>query len=175
MFDFRLCLNKPTVCRFMFRVTDGELFMVLERRKATETDKQFLRQLFTRVYEEVVVRQIGHWDDQAYDKYFEDSWPGNNYELIESNGEILAAMWVEYEHDHIWLREIQVCPEHQNKGIGSRLLRQLMEDADASGLPIRLRVLRRSRALPLYEKVGFARDGEYKDSHFWMAYQPANK
>jgi len=147
---------------------------MIERRKATEADKQFLRQLFTRVYEEVVTRQLGEWDDEAYDRYFEDSWPGNNYQLIERDGEALGAMWVERQSDHIWLREIQICPEHQSKGIGGRLLQQLIEEADTAGLPIRLRVLKQSRALPLYEKMGFTVVGEHKDSHFWMACQPGN-
>lgn len=137
---------------------------------ATEEDKHFLKNLNREVYEPVVVRQFCAWDDNFQDKIFEEKWLVQDYQLVEHDGQRIGAIWVEKEPDHLWLREIQISPSHQNQGIGTKLLMKLMDEAGQSGLPLRLRVLTENRAKILYERHGFKVIGMHGDTHYWMEY-----
>jgi ribosomal protein S18 acetylase RimI-like enzyme len=48
-----------------------------------------------------------------------------------------------------------ILPSHQNRGIGTRLVRELAREAKESGRPLRLRVLSVNPARRLYEREGF--------------------
>jgi len=59
----------------------------------------------------------------------------------------------------------------QNHGIGTELLRRLQKEAMRLGVPVRLRVLKKNKALQLYERLDFAVTGE-TDTHMlkdWAA------
>jgi GNAT superfamily N-acetyltransferase len=49
---------------------------------------------------------------------------------------------------------------HHNRGLGTTILKTLLDEADAVGLPVRLEVLRGSPADRFYLRQGFAKIGE---------------
>jgi len=59
------------------------------------------------------------------------------------------------EHE-IRLVDIALLPAYRNQGIGKTLLLKLQEEAAAAHLPLTLHVLEGSRAVHLYERLGFA-------------------
>lgn len=63
---------------------------------------------------------------------------------------------------HLWF--LGVLPEHQGKGIGSKLLNQLLADAVGMNKPVYLETSTQ-RNLPWYEKHGFSIYGEIKLSY----------
>jgi ribosomal protein S18 acetylase RimI-like enzyme len=65
------------------------------------------------------------------------------------------------------LNELVILPEFQGRGIGSSLLQEIIEDANNRGMPVRLQVLKANRALKLYERLGFVKNGE-TETHFQM-------
>ena len=64
------------------------------------------------------------------------------------------------EPDHLRLAEIQIDPAFQNMGIGTALLLDLLGRAKALQKPVRLSVLRGSRAGTLYQRLGLRCYGE---------------
>jgi GNAT superfamily N-acetyltransferase len=62
--------------------------------------------------------------------------------------------------DHIFIHEIQIHPDVQTQGVGTRLLQEQMEEARKRGVPLRLQVLRMNRARGLYSRLGFRETGE---------------
>jgi ribosomal protein S18 acetylase RimI-like enzyme len=58
------------------------------------------------------------------------------------------------------LLQIQLAPEAQGRGIGTRLVRALVEEARAAGAALRLGVLKVNPARRLYERLGFVIVGE---------------
>jgi ribosomal protein S18 acetylase RimI-like enzyme len=62
-----------------------------------------------------------------------------------------------------------VAPEHQGKGIGTRLISEVLQDAHSRGLAVRLRVLKVNPAQRLYERLGFAVVGETETHHLMEA------
>lgn len=120
------------------------------------------------MYEAVVIEQFGAWDEAFQNQYFEAKWAIQNYQIVEQAGLRIGAIWVSKETDHLWLREIQISPSHQNRGIGTKLLTMMMDEAARSGLSLRLRVLTANRAKTLYERLGFSVIGMHENAHYWM-------
>ena len=72
--------------------------------------------------------------------------------------------------DQLWLGPIYILPEHQNKRIGTFLVKQFMIRATEKGLPLRLRTLRQNEgAKKLYERLGF-KVLSTTDVHWHMEY-----
>jgi ribosomal protein S18 acetylase RimI-like enzyme len=79
---------------------------------------------------------------------------------------------VEESEDEIYLAEIQVAPAWQGRGIGSSVVRSLMDRAAASERPLTLRVLHvNDRARKLYERLGFH---QFKtiETHAYLRWTP---
>jgi ribosomal protein S18 acetylase RimI-like enzyme len=67
------------------------------------------------------------------------------------------------------LEQIYLFPEYQRLGIGTALLKQLMEESDRTDVPVRLRVIAVNPAKRFYEGLGFVVT-ETKPEFFWMEY-----
>src|SRR5215213_7051656 len=68
------------------------------------------------------------------------------------------------------LADIALLPEYRRAGLGTALVKELMEEAGRRGLPLRLQVEKwNAGARRLYERLGFATTGE-NDTHFQMEY-----
>ena len=86
----------------------------------------------------------------------------NRYSLpvvLEVNGEILghAVVWLLFEEYHI--ATIAIAPQHQGQGWGTFFLNNLLSMADGADFAI-LEVRRsNTRAIRLYEKMGFYVNG----------------
>jgi GNAT superfamily N-acetyltransferase len=87
----------------------------------------------------------------------------NEARVVEVEGRP-AGLWKLWRrHDAWWILQVQLMPEHQNRGIGAALIRSLQAQARDAGMPLRLKVLRTNPALRLYERLGFVVVGD--DEH----------
>lgn len=74
--------------------------------------------------------------------------------------------------EEIYIGGMQILPEHRGRGIGTALLKNLIEESNKTTKPIRLEVFHSNlQALRLYEKVGFKVIAE-NDQQKIMVYQP---
>ena len=81
--------------------------------------------------------------------YVEQTWGSFSEELSRKGmGELVAP-------DHIELAQLFILPSHQNRGIGTSILRSIMQEARQAGKPVRLRLLAVNPARRLYEREGF--------------------
>jgi GNAT superfamily N-acetyltransferase len=143
-------------------------------REATPDDRTFAETLHERCYKDVVVRQFGAWDAVFQKQSFEHKWHPEHFQIIVASGVAVGVLSVEPKPDHLFLSEIQIDPSAQNQGFGSAILAGLFERARSLGVPIRLRVLRCSRAVTFYERMGFRSCGQ-TDTHllFERSYESA--
>ncbi|MFB7518349.1 GNAT family N-acetyltransferase [Streptomyces sp. NPDC056144] len=75
------------------------------------------------------------------------------------------------EGEGFWLESFYLAPGTQGRGLGTAVLRTLMERADADGVPVRLQCLIGSAAVRLYEREGFTVMSE-TPYDVWMIRQP---
>jgi ribosomal protein S18 acetylase RimI-like enzyme len=141
--------------------------MRVRLRPATAHDKELLASLQERCYREVVVAQFGGWDEKLQRGFFEKKWDPARFEIATVQGADVGAVSVQRHPDHVFLAEVLIDPAFQNQGLGTELVKQVLEDATKDGLPVRLQVLRKNRAHRLYERLGFVQTGQ-TDTHILM-------
>lgn len=125
-------------------------------RYAQEHEKEFVYALNRTVYHDVVIRQFGTWDDDGQRQYFDEKWTRATYRIIEQDGTPIGVIWVTEHADHHVLHEIQLHPDWQGQGIGSRVIRHHIHRARDRQCSLRLRVLtQNTRAQQLYARLGF--------------------
>jgi ribosomal protein S18 acetylase RimI-like enzyme len=71
----------------------------------------------------------------------------------------------------IVLMDIALLPPYRNQGIGTALIRDLLDEAQHTGRPVRLHVEFFNPAMGLYERLGFTRIGE-SGVYFEMEWRP---
>jgi len=95
----------------------------------------------------------------AQTRHYRESFPDAAYSVICVDGEPAGRLIVNYAGDQILIVDIALLPEFRRTGIGSGLVRRLLERADADHLPVRCHVLHDSTARRFWEQAGFAAQG----------------
>jgi RimJ/RimL family protein N-acetyltransferase len=149
--------------------------MQISLRPATDEDYDFLWWLHCATLRSYVEQTWG-WDEHWQAEYFRDRFDPTTLEIIESDGAPIGCISVERREDCpstgsgpcIFLGLIEVAPDHQNRGIGTKLIRALLDEADRRSVPVELRVIKANHpARRLYERLGFAVVGE-TETHYLM-------
>jgi ribosomal protein S18 acetylase RimI-like enzyme len=134
--------------------------MQLTRRPALEEDTDVARRIHHQAYREVVERQFGPWVEAEQDRYFQGDWDNATFEIVLYDGIPSGYLCVEDRATDIHIREIVLSPTIQRQGIGTLLLREVIERARDRRVPIRLATFRDNHALNLYRKLGFREIGQ---------------
>ena len=133
--------------------------MEIQFRPATAADQPFLQRLNREAYDELVTRQYGSWDDEFQRARFGKKLQSVQFRIVLLGNQPVGAVSSTEHDDHIFLNELLILPEFQNRGIGSRVLASELRHADLLGKPIRLHTLRLNRAQELYKRHGFIETG----------------
>lgn len=95
-----------------------------------------------------------------------------NYD-IQLDNQTVGVMRLQFEDNTCVLRDLQVIPSAQNKGIGSEAIKEAEKLALAAEVnSLTLRVFKISPAVSLYNKVGFVISSE--DDRFYNMVKPLN-
>jgi ribosomal protein S18 acetylase RimI-like enzyme len=81
--------------------------------------------------------------------------------VIVAGGEDAGRLYVARWEDEIRIVDIALLPEFRGRGIGSALLRDLIDEAEAAGRPLSIHVEQNNPARPLYDRLGFEEAGEF--------------
>ena len=95
----------------------------------------------------------------AQTRHYRESFPDATYSVICVDGEPAGRLIVNHSDDQILIVDIALLPEFRRIGVGGRLVRRLLEQADAGHLPVRCHVLHDSAARRFWEHAGFAAQG----------------
>ena len=128
-------------------------------RPATADDSEFCYALHRRSLGAVITELFGDWDD-AVQREFHARWfdPGRLRIIEDDAGTAIGVFDVQYESDHTYLARVELLPEHQGRGIGTSLIRGLLD----GGRPVRLHVfVANVRARDLYARLGFRVESEH--------------
>ena len=126
---------------------------LLER--ATALDYEFIYGLARLTMHDYVARIWG-WDEVFQSARFRDMFVVNEWQLIASSRRRVGCLNVQFRPDEIFLANIYVLPEYQRRGIGSSIIRNLLQIGVETGLPVRLNVLTSNdNAYRLYVRLGF--------------------
>jgi GNAT superfamily N-acetyltransferase len=138
-------------------------------RSATAADYDFALGLDRDVYRDLVIQQFGAWDETRHRHGFQQQWAMQRTSIIIRADVRVGVLCVEDAAQEVILQEVQVCPEYQGQGIGTEVVRGVMNHAQQRGVPLRLRVFQLSRAVEFYRRLGFLEEGRTA-SHICMIF-----
>jgi GNAT superfamily N-acetyltransferase len=110
---------------------------------------------------EYAERTSGNWIPEPRDNFRPEV-----HRIIQCDGIEIGCVALIEEPDALMLEKLYILPTYQRGGIGTSLLRRLVERAHASEKPIHLRVLRVNPARQLYERNGFKVNRSSDERHF---------
>lgn len=139
---------------------------MLELRPANEADFDFLWDVHVQTMKDYISRTWG-WNEDAQKKRFRERFDPSLLQVIRMKGKDVGVLAVEPEAERVVLTNIAIMPDYQRKGIGSRAISRILEDASQMKLPVDLQVLKVNPARALYERLGF-RLIEETDTHYVM-------
>ena len=152
-------------------------------RPAGNDDYEFLR----RVYASTRAEELAPvpWADEqkltflaqqfaAQSAHYATQYADASFDVILVDGEPAGRLIVARREVAILIVDISLLPEQRSRGVGTRLLRSLIDEAEASGRKLSIHVEVNNRALRLYERLGFERGGEH-GVYLRMEWDPASR
>jgi GNAT superfamily N-acetyltransferase len=123
-------------------------------RSAVAADVEVIAELRATVMRPNLER-LGHYDEHRVRQRLRDSFSPHHTSIIMVSRELAGCVTVRPAGGRQWLEHFYLAPEHQGRGLGSAVLHEVLEQADAAGATVALDVLRGSAARRLYERHGF--------------------
>ena len=137
---------------------------VVSLRPATGADRGFLLRVYgaTRADELALV----DWTDEqkqafvamqfsAQDTHYRSHYANASFDVVLVDGEAAGRLYVDRGADDIRVIDIALLPDRRGAGIGSLLLRQLLDEAAATARKVSIHVEVDNRARRLYDRLGF--------------------
>jgi len=125
-------------------------------RPATPADSEFCFQLHKAAMGDYVAAIWG-WDEQVQRDFHARAFNPGRWQIIAAGGADIGMLDVEYRPAEIYLARIEIHPDQQGGGIGTRLISALIDEAGQKGQDLVLDVLTvNRRAQALYQRLGLA-------------------
>ena len=148
-------------------------------RPITPEDTSFLARVYASSRAEELA--VTGWSDEqkeifcrrqfdAQSVYYTATYPEASFQIIERDGEPIGRLYIARWEKQIRIVDITLLPEFRGSGLGTKLLRELQEDARAAGKSLTIHVERFNPALALYQRLGF-REIEDKGVYLLMKWE----
>lgn len=145
--------------------------MNLSQRTAQPQDEDFLYALHKAAVQQVVIATWGVWDEAWQRERFRQNYQPEWLHVIQLDGEDIGVVRVQERTEELFLANLEILPAYQRRGIGTLIIRRVIEEGRQRGKPVALQVLKMNMAArALYQSLGFGVTGE-NDTHYIMAYE----
>jgi ribosomal protein S18 acetylase RimI-like enzyme len=138
-------------------------------RPANPGDVEFALGVARETMREYAIATWGSWQEDRARSGIEKHVLEGQTQIIELGGVPIGIEVVERAPDHMRLLQLFIDPMYQRQGIGSDLIRRLIEEAEQKAVPLRLRVLKVNPAQRLYKRIGF-KIVDTTTEHIYMEY-----
>ncbi|MDH5185954.1 MAG: GNAT family N-acetyltransferase [candidate division WOR-3 bacterium] len=109
------------------------------------------------------------WDEEFQKKYFDEHFRLEDNYIIEIDNQKGGVVSFEEQEDLFFIRNLELLPEFQRKGIGTSIIIHILKLARLKNKDLELQVFKINPARKLYEKLGFKIIDE-TDIHYKMRY-----
>jgi putative acetyltransferase len=132
-------------------------------RPAGAEDRDFVERVYFETQRWIIEALFG-WRGQEQERAnFADGYDADTTQVIVVDGEDAGWLTVQRGAD-IELGSLYLAPERQRKGLGTKLVQELIDEATLARLPLKLSTAKINPARNLYERLGFVevREDRYK-------------
>ena len=142
-------------------------------RSATPADSEFCFQLHEAAMGGYITAIWG-WDEQRQRDAHTRKFNPRRWQIITANGTDIGMIDVEYRPAEIYLSRIEIHPDYQGRGIGTRLISALLDEAQDKGQYLILDVLAvNHRAQALYQRLGMTEVARHGDGNIKITMRSA--
>jgi GNAT superfamily N-acetyltransferase len=143
----------------------------LRLRFFSERDIPFLKKIYFSTREEEL-KQVSHWTESmkeeflthqftAQHEYYQKNYIGANFLVIEKDKEIIGRLYYKEGFEgSVRIIDIALLPKFQNQGLGTSILKDIIEYAKVIEQPITIHVESFNPAMELYKRLGFQKVSE---------------
>jgi ribosomal protein S18 acetylase RimI-like enzyme len=134
-------------------------------RPATPADSEFCFQLHKAAMGGYITAIWG-WDDRRQREFHDRAFSPGRWQIITADGVDVGMIDVEHRPTEIYLSRVEIQPGHQGRGIGTRLITALIDEARRNGQDLVLDVLvANPRARALYQRLGLTEVARHGDGN----------
>jgi GNAT superfamily N-acetyltransferase len=110
----------------------------------------------------------------AQQQHYQSHFPSAAHEVIERASQPIGRLYVLRTDEFIRILDITLLPEFRSAGLGTPLIKDLMDEAAAAAKPLRINVESFNPSLRLFERLGFKKVQE-NGMHFLMEWNRSNE
>lgn len=144
----------------------------MDVRLATLDDEPDLFELHRTAFKQHIERIWG-WDEKWQKANFVRECASATTSVVRVNGRTVGYLQVRHDPHRVYLQNIVLHPDFQNRGIGTTLLNDVKAEATARQVPLELAVFRTNgSARRFYERHRFLRSDE-STTHVEMFWRDA--
>jgi len=121
---------------------------------ADETYREFSYQVKKAAEGEYITAMFG-WDEDVQRSYHTKAWQQRKPAIITYDGKLIGTVATIESEDCIEIGQFFILPDYQNRGIGTYLLKGILDKADQLGKNVTLRFLKNNPVQSLYVRNGF--------------------
>lgn len=92
---------------------------------------------------------------EAQHAHYHTHYPNSAYDILQQDGRDIGRLYVDRTEAEILVLDITLLPEYRGGGRGAGLLRDLQEEARATGKVLTIYVEKFNPARRLYDRLGF--------------------
>jgi GNAT superfamily N-acetyltransferase len=140
-------------------------------KPASAADKLWLDELRRDAYRDLFNATWGGWDEARHQRHFAETWQAGQISIIDVDGHRAGMLQVFELPQSTEVGEIQIHPDFQGAGLGTRVLNDVIAASKGLGKPVTLYLgLKNARAHKLYLRLGFRETGR-SDTHIFMKHR----
>lgn len=133
-------------------------------RPESAEDEAFLSEIYASTRQDEL--NLTNWDAptraafldmqfKAMLKGYRSMFPRAQFSIVLLDRKAVGRMVVDRAPAEVRVVDVALLPVHCGQGIGTKLMRAIMEEAARDGKPVRLQVFHGTRAIAFYQRLGF--------------------
>lgn len=154
--------------------------MGVSLRPVTPEDENFLNEVYAGTRAEEM--KLLPWDEsqrvaflkmqcQAQLNHYRKHYPNAQHHLILLDERPVGRLYVDRTGEVIWILDIALLPQQRGAGIGTPLIKEIMEEGAQANKPVMIYVDTNSPAMGLFQRLGF-HVAQHDDINTLMKWQP---
>jgi GNAT superfamily N-acetyltransferase len=121
---------------------------------ADEAHREFSYQV-KKAAEGEYITSMFDWNEGVQRDFHAKAWQQQKPDIITYSGKLIGTIATIEIEDCIEIGQFFILPEYQRKGIGTHLLKNILDKADQSGKNVTLKFLKNNPVKSLYVRNGF--------------------
>lgn len=143
-------------------------------RPSTPADREFAQRVYFETHRHIIEELFGRRGDDVEQSKFAQFYDESHTSIVELDGEPVGWLTTFRGTNSIEIAQIYIVRERQGQGLGTRLIQELIAEAESDGKTLTISTAKINPARRLYERLDFVNVSESKFK-VYMVRAPRNR